>query len=157
VSANVFQAEAPADLEQVRELVLEYVATLPGGHVDTPGLEQELAGLPGAYAPPRGRLLLARVGAAAAGCVALRPLGDDVAEVKRLYVRPAFRGLGLGRRLVEAVLDGARQGGHRRVRLDTLPSMTAALALYGAFGFRPAPAYLDRHAPGALCFELVLG
>jgi putative acetyltransferase len=155
MSVQIIQAE-PADLDEVRALLVEYVATLPGGQQGTPGFDQELATLPGAYGLPHGRLLLARVEDAAAGCVALRPQGPEACEMKRLYVRPAFRAHGLGRQLVAALVEEARRAGHGRMRLDTLPTMTAALALYRAFGFRPAPAYLERHAAEAVCFEVVL-
>jgi putative acetyltransferase len=101
----------------------------------------ELATLPGAYAPPRGRLLLARNGVEVIGCIALRPLNDEHCEMKRLYVRPQGRGTGLGRRLAETVIASAREIGYRRMYLDTLPSMREAQGLYEALGFRDVSAY----------------
>jgi ribosomal protein S18 acetylase RimI-like enzyme len=156
MNPTVTPASTDEDFAQARELFLEYAATL-GDHVlCIQDFDAELASLPGAYAPPRGRLLLARVGAEAAGCVALRPLDAEVGELKRLYVRPSFRGRRLGRALAEAVLEEARRAGYRRVRLDTLPSMTEAVALYRALGFRPRPPYGDA-PPEALYFERDLG
>ena len=114
--------------------------------------EQELAGLPGDYAPPRGRLLIAE----GAGCIALRPIDDDICEMKRLYVRPEHRGSGLGRRLVQAIIDEARSIGYRRMRLDTMPVMDKAQALYASFGFREIEAYRYNPEPGARFLELDL-
>jgi GNAT superfamily N-acetyltransferase len=138
-----------------RELFREYAASL-GFDLDFQGFPEELATLPGSYAPPRGRLLLAWEGEEAAGCVALRPLGSEICEMKRLYVRPAYRNTGLGGRLVERVIQEAKGAGYGRMRLDTLPSMVGALALYHKMGFRPIPPYWANPTPGAVFLELTL-
>ena len=116
----------------------------------------ELATLPGAYARPAGRLLLASVDQQIAGCVGLRPLGPDVGEMKRLYVRPSFRGFGVGRMLAEAIVQESRLAGYRRLRLDTLPSMGRAQSLYRQMGFRPIAPYRDNPVEGAVYLELEL-
>jgi putative acetyltransferase len=113
-----------------------------------------LDGLPGAYAPPSGRLLLATVNQEPAGCVALRQLGDGVCEMKRLWVRPPFRCLGVGRRLAEAIVDEARSIGYSCMRLDTVASMTAAIALYRRLGFVEISPYCGNPLPGAKFMEL---
>lgn len=142
-------AAIAADMPAVGALFRAYAASLP---VDLAyqGFEAELAGLPGKYAPPSGALLLARDGdGEALGCVALRCLDTDgAAEMKRLYVAPNGRGLGLGRRLVEAVAAEARRLGYREIRLDTLPTMTEAIALYGRCGFEPMQPYYDTPVAG---------
>lgn len=147
-------ARTPEDLAVARELFREYAAG-----TDAPvcfvAFEDELAALPGDYAPPSGRLLLAGDGEPA-GCVALRRLDAGTAEIKRLYVRAAHRGTGLGRSLALAAIAAARETGARRVVLDTLPSMIQAQALYRSLGFRESAAYLASPTPGALCFERVL-
>jgi len=120
------------------------------------GFDDELAALPGSYAPPRGRLYLAFDGDDAVGCIALRPLGDDVCEMKRLYLRPVTRGKGVGRTLALHVMDEARAIGYRTMRLDTLPMMREAHALYESLGFRKIPPYYDNPVPGAFFMERTL-
>ena len=143
------------DLAVVRELFNEYAAGL-GVDLCFQGFERELAELPGDYAPPGGRLLLAWAEGGPIGCAALRPLGDGTCEMKRLYVRPAARGTGLGRRLATTVIGEARRIGYDRMRLDTLPSMSEAIALYRSLGFSEIAPYRANPIPGALFLELAL-
>jgi putative acetyltransferase len=152
---DIVDGHEPERLPSVRELFEEYAGSLPVD-LSFQGFEQELRGLPGEYAPPRGRLLLALDGEAAAGCVALRPLGGDACEMKRLYVRAAWRGSGLGRLLARTVIGDARAIGYGRMRLDTLPAMGAARGLYRALGFRPIAPYRHNPVPGAAFLELPL-
>ncbi len=112
--------------------------------------------MPGEYAPPRGALFLARVEGQVAGCAGLRPIGPDICEMKRLYVRPAFRGHGLGRELATLLVARARARGYRRMRLDTVPTMNAAIRMYRSMGFVEIPPYRYNPIKGALFFELVL-
>jgi len=132
------EAHGAGDIGRVRELFREYEAGL---EIDLcfQGFEAELAGLPGAYAPPGGVLLIAEDHDQTVGCVAVRPLVEDVCELKRLYVRPAFRGTGLGRRLAETAMLQARKMGYRLIRLDTLPGMQTAQRLYLSLGFYDIP------------------
>jgi putative acetyltransferase len=143
------------DIDLARELFREYATSL-GLDLEFQGFSEELATLPGAYAPPRGRLLLAWEEGEAAGCVALRPIEPGICEMKRLYVRPAYRGAGLGRRLAERIVREAREAGYGRMRLDTLPAMAGAQALYQALGFRSIPPYRANPIDGAVFLELTL-
>jgi ribosomal protein S18 acetylase RimI-like enzyme len=139
------------DLDAIRLLFRAYAASLP---VDLAyqDFAAELAGLPGAYAPPGGTLLLARdSNAVPLGCAALRPMPQaGWGEMKRLYVAPEARGLGVGRALAEAVIAAARQAGYRELRLDTLPAMTSAQALYRQLGFTPVAPYYDTPIEGTV-------
>jgi ribosomal protein S18 acetylase RimI-like enzyme len=142
ISATEIRAAGAADIPACRELFLEYEKAI-GVSLCFQGFAAEVAGLPGDYVPPRGGLWLATAGDAIAGCVALRPLGAREAEVKRLYVRTAFRGLGLGRRLALLVIETARSFGYETLKLDTLPTMTEAQRLYGELGFVDTAPYND--------------
>lgn len=148
-------AQTPEDVETARLLFKEYAASL-GFDLCFQGFDRELAGLPGEYAPPAGRLLLLVEDGRAAGCVALRRFGPDACEMKRLYVRPEFRGRSLGRELTEAAIREARGLGYARLILDTVPFMAAAIALYRALGFHEIAPYRPNPIPGALFFELRL-
>ncbi len=152
---EIIPARSAAEIESVRHLFREY-SELVSEALCFQGFDEELSGLPGAYVPPGGALLLARGPGADAGCVALRRLNEQDCEMKRLYVRREYRGTGLGRRLTDAVLAQARQAGYRSVRLDTLPKLREAIAMYRGMGFRESAPYLDAPTPGAICFELSL-
>ena len=152
---RIIAARTPEQIEQVRCLFREYAETT-GACECFDGLAREIAGLPGQYAPPTGRLLMAEAEGRPAGCVALRRLEDGLCEMKRLYARPEFRGRKLGRQLAEAILAEARGIGYRAMRLDTLPSMVAARALYQSLGFRPIPRYNDTPGEGVIHLEIGL-
>jgi ribosomal protein S18 acetylase RimI-like enzyme len=152
---TIVDATAFDEVLTVRCLFEEYATSL-GIDLCFQGFEKELAGLPGGYAPPQGRLLLALQDGQTAGCIALRPLEPGTCEMKRLYVRPAFRTHGIGRLLVDRVIQEARQAGYRHMRLDTLPSMVAALALYRRLGFREIAPYYENPVEGAVFLELQL-
>lgn len=143
-------AETTDDIRAARVLFEAYAASLAIdlGYQD---FAAELDGLPGRYAPPQGALLLARnEGGEAIGCIALRSIEGGVCEMKRLYVDPRGRGLGLGAALVDAIIARARDIGYMEMRLDTLPEMTAAISLYRAAGFDPIPAYYDTPVAGTV-------
>jgi ribosomal protein S18 acetylase RimI-like enzyme len=150
------QAESPDQLAAVRELFLEYAQSL-GFSLCFQNFDQELVGLPGDYAPPEGRLLLAMQNARAAGCAALHKLDHGYCEMKRLYVRPQFRGHGLGLALAERLIGDARKIGYKYLRLDTVePKMRAAVAMYRRLGFREIPPYRPNPIEGTLYMELQL-
>lgn len=149
-------ARFPDDLPIVQRLFREYADAL-GIDLCFQDFDAELAGLPGRYAPPQGRLLIAWNGSEPLGCVALRPIDASACEMKRLYVRPASRGERLGQRLVDRLCAEARSAGYRRICLDTLPAMTEAIGLYAANGFRPIEPYVFNPIPGALFLGRELG
>jgi GNAT superfamily N-acetyltransferase len=152
---KICQAITPEQIALTHSLFAEY-ATWLGVDLCFQGFAAELAGLPGAYAQPRGRLLLAFDGTEASGCVALRPLGDDVCEMKRLFVRSSFRGKGIGKLLGERIVQEARAIGYRMMRLDTLPSMHAAIGLYEGLGFVRCEAYYETPLAETVFMELRL-
>ena len=153
---RIVPAEDRAQIDQVRTLFREYGASL-GFCLCFESFERELAGLPGEYEPPEGRLLLAFCDSTPVGCVALRKLEDGICEMKRLYVRPEFRGHGLGRDLVLTLIGQARLSQCSKMRLDTIAaSMTEAVGLYRALGFRGIPPYHGNPIPGAIYLELDL-
>lgn len=153
----ILPAGNAADLDDAARLFRAYAAALP---IDLgyQGFEAELAALPGKYAPPAGALLIARTQAGEAiGCVAMRPIDvGDICEMKRLYVLPEARGSGLGAALIAAIVAAARTAGYRRMRLDTLPAMHAALAMYAQAGFSEIPAYYPTPVGGTIFLELAL-
>ena len=153
---NLIQAHTSEEIEQARQLFKEYATWL---QIDLcfQGFEKELAELPGEYPPPDGRLLLAYDDGELAGCVALRKIGESICEMKRLFVRDRFRGRGLGRSLIEAIISEAKQIGYERMRLDTLPpKMDKAIALYNELGFKEIEPYYNNPVPGAMFMELSL-
>ena len=154
--AQLIAAHSTEHLATVRQLFVEYASSLT---IDLcfQNFDQELAALPGDYGPPAGRLLLAFDAADVAGCVALRKIGEGTCEMKRLFLRPAFRGKGLGRKLAEAIIKAAREIGYQRILLDTLPHrMDDAIALYRSLGFKEIDPYYQNPVPGAKFMELEL-
>jgi ribosomal protein S18 acetylase RimI-like enzyme len=144
---TVSAARTTTELTSLAALFRAYAGSL---NIDLgpQGFQQEVAALPGIYAPPEGELLLAKRGDHVLGCIALKPLAPGVAEIKRLYVREQARGLGVAKALIAAVLETARRRGYEAIKLDTLPQMQAAIALYTSFGFEPIPAYGSHPYPG---------
>jgi len=150
------QAESPSQIAQARELFLEYAQSL-GFSLCFQGFDKELAELPGDYSPPEGRLLLAELAGQIAGCVALHKLEPGICEMKRLYLRPSFRGKGLGRMLAARVIAEARQMGYTRMRLDTVaPIMKDAVAMYRKLGFKEIAPYRPNPISGTIYMELKL-
>ena len=154
---HLHAARFPAQLEVVRTIFREYAESL-GIDLGFQQFDDELASLPGKFAAPRGRVLLASNDAAddanrIVGCVAMRPIDDTTCEMKRLYVRPAGRGLHVGRELATRICATAQEAGYHRMRLDTLPTMQAALGLYASLGFEPIDAYVFNPIPGAIFLE----
>lgn len=152
-SVAVKPAATHEEIEEVRELFVEYARSLDFS-LCFQGFDRELASLPGEYAPPTGILLIARTRGKLAGCVALRRLAESVCEMKRLYVRPGFRGKRVGRSLVQAALNEAVRKSYKTMRLDTVPTMVKAIALYRSMGFREIPAYRENPVPGAIFMEI---
>jgi putative acetyltransferase len=153
---SIFEAQSPSHIAQARELFLEYAQSL-GFSLCFQNFDRELAGLPGDYSPPQGRLLLAEYQGQVAGCVALRPKESGICEMKRLYLRPQFRGKSLGRLLAERIIAEARHMGYRRMRLDTVePVMKDAVAMYRKLGFKEIAPYCENPMAGTLYMELEL-
>ena len=153
---DLIQAQTVEQIEEARRLFREYADWL---QIDLcfQNFERELAGLPGEYVPPAGRLLLAYEESQLAGCVALRGIDEGVCEMKRLFLREQFRGRGLGRQLIHTIIREAGQIGYQRMRLDTLPpKMNDAIALYRSYGFKEIESYYDNPVPGAIFMELDL-
>ena len=148
-------AQFPQQLEIVRDIFREYANSL-AIDLDFQDFDAELANLPGKYAVPRGNVFLAWSNGEVIGGVAMRPIEGDVCEMKRLYVRPAGRGQQLGRQLATFMIQAAKEAGYNKVRLDTIPDMTAARQLYASLGFRPIPAYIFNPVAGAIFLELDL-
>ena len=151
----VVPARSVTELTSAAALFRAYAASLP---VDLApqGFSQELESLPGIYGPPGGELILAKRGDHVLGCIALKALASGAAEIKRLFVRPKARKLGVGKALVTAAIAAARGLGHREIKLDTLPEMTSAIALYKSFGFAPIPPYGSHPYPGLICLGKTL-
>ena len=153
---KISPADSTQQIQSARALFEEYAAELNISFCFQ-GFSEELDGLPGKYAPPSGRLLLAGSDGQLAGCVAVRKIEDGICEMKRLYVRPPFRGLKIGRRLAEAIIAEARQIGYPTMRLDTLRKLQAALTLYDSLGFKTIPPYYDNPIEDVVYLELKLG
>ena len=151
----IISASTIKHIQMIRKLFREYEEFL---QVDLcfQQFEEELNDLPGNYTAPQGALLLAMVGGRAAGCVAMRPLDEGICEMKRLYVRPAYLGLGIGGQLARTVIEQARDAGYTHMYLDTLEKLRPALTLYRSLGFAERPAYYDNPLPGVVYLELRL-
>jgi ribosomal protein S18 acetylase RimI-like enzyme len=152
---KIVQAGTTEEVAQARALFEEYAASLDFD-LHFQNFQEELAGLPGDYAGPHGCLLLAWHGDQVAGCVALRKIEGDISEMKRLYVRPAFRNRGAGKSLARTIIAEARKRGYSRMRLDTVPAMKGAQYLYESLGFKRIPPYRHNPIPGAAFMELIL-
>jgi ribosomal protein S18 acetylase RimI-like enzyme len=152
---KIIKVLTPKQVEGVRTLFLEYASSL-GFSLRFQEFESELRTLPGEYAPPVGALMLAVEEEQLIGCVALRKITHDTCEMKRLYIRPAFRGKGSGRRLAIAVIEEARRIGYARIRLDTVATMKEAISLYRSLGFKEIEPYRYNPIEGASFMELVL-
>lgn len=153
---NIVSADSPAQLSEIKTIFREYEQFL---NVDLcfQGFEEELANLPGKYASPHGALFLAVDEKQVAGCVAVRALEEEICEMKRLYIRPEYRGTGLGRKLAETVIAEAGKLGYKCMRLDTLESLTEAMGLYRSLGFRQTDSYYHNPMQNVIYWELPLG
>lgn len=152
---EIVNATSPEQIATAGKLFFEYAASIKVS-LCFENLDKEVAGLPGLYASPHGRLLLAMSGSRVAGCIALKKVDDDVCEMKRLFVRQELRGQGIGKKLTRAIWEEALALGYKRMRLDTLPSMKEAIAMYRSLGFQPIPPYRELPVPGALFMEVEL-
>lgn len=152
---RIFPVKTEKDVESAKRLFVEYADYL-GFDLSFQGFEEELANLPGCYAQPEGRIFLAEYEGEIAGCVALRKLNNGICEGKRLYVKPEFRGLKIGRKLMEAIIKKAREIGYTHIRGDTVPSMQVARALYESLGFKKIAPYRYNPIEGAVFIELKL-
>jgi putative acetyltransferase len=153
--AEIRWAMIPGDIVTVRSLFQEYAASL-NFELDFQDFREELESLPGKYGAPEGCILVAKENGETVGCVAVRPLGEAVCEMKRLYVKPAHRGKKVGRELALAIIEEAKKLGYKAMRLDTVVAMKEASALYRTLGFQPIDAYCYNPLPGAMYFELKL-
>jgi putative acetyltransferase len=152
---KIVRARSGHDIEEVRKLLTEYSNSLDFD-LSFQDFDRELADLPGEYSTPWGEILIAKLARNVAGMVALRRLGNNLCEMKRLYVRPSFRGKGIGKILAESIIREARQIGYRKMRLDTVPSMVEAIRVYDALGFKRIKPYTFNPVEGALYMELTL-
>jgi ribosomal protein S18 acetylase RimI-like enzyme len=152
---KIYQVQTQEELKEIRKLFIEYAGSL-GFDLCFQNFEQELANLPGHYAPPEGCLLLAKYKNNFAGCVGLRKIKEGICEMKRLYVRLEFRGFKIGKKLAEAIIEQAQNIGYKHMRLDTIPSMKAARALYVSLGFEEITPYRYNPIEGAQFMELKL-
>ena len=149
------QAKSKNEIEHIRKLFLEYAQSLDF-NLCFQDFEEELKELPGEYAQPEGSLILAVYESNVAGCVALRKLSEGICEMKRLYVRPAYRGKGLGKKLAVKIIEEGRKIGYKKMRLDTIPSMVEAIALYRFLGFKEIEPYRYNPIEGAIYMEMEL-
>jgi len=154
--AEIRWAMIPGDIMAVRNLFQQYADSL-NFDLDFQDFSQELETLPGKYSAPKGSILVAKENGETLGCVAVRPLGSEICEMKRLYVKPAHRGKKVGRELAMAIIEEAKRLGYKAMRLDTVEAMKEASALYWALGFQQIDAYYYNPLPGAMYFELKLG
>ena len=152
---NIRYAENDTDIEIIRKLFVEYAESL-GYNLCFQGFNEELKTLPGKYSAPEGILLLAEVSGRIAGCVALRKIGEGICEMKRLYVKPQFRGLGLGKALAVRIIDEGKKLDYKIMRLDTLDILEKAIQIYQQLGFRKVSPYYDNPLPGVTYWELEL-
>ena len=149
---NIYRAQNPSEFETGKQLFLEYAESL-GFDICFQNFEQELIDIQVQYGTPNGCLLLVQMDDRAVGCAGVRRWEGDIAELKRMYIRPSARGVGAGRQLLQTAIDSAQQLGYRNIRLDTLPTMQAAIALYREFGFHDIPAYRDNPFEGTIYLE----
>lgn len=155
IARITYRKAKPADMGAIRGLIEEYMASM-ALDLCFQGIDEELKTLPGKYSEPDGALLVAKAGGALCGCVALKKIGDGICEMKRLFVRDAYKGRGVGKKLALMIIEEARAKGYRLMRLDTLKSMRPALSLYGSLGFRETGAYVYNPLEGAVYLEKTL-